>query len=407
MQFFTNTSFDFMKYRKVWAAVSIALSVLAIVVVFVHGKLNIGIDFAGGTQVVVQFREPPPVDDLRAALVAGGIGDASLQEFGSAASGEFIIRTPQREGLEEGREEEILAVLDSAYNQGGEGRFDLNQRDSEQLAALLQEADPLQLAAADAATARAHYDDIAIAVLERRRQDGVLRDWQAISALPEVTPEVLAALQQRTYLGNFGLLSQEVVGPTMGAELRRRGIWAVVLSVLAMLVYIWVRFELRFGVGAVVALVHDVIVVLGLYAWMDFEFNLTTVAAFLTLVGYSVNDSVVVFDRVRETMRKSRRQSFEATVNEAINRTLSRTILTGVTTLAAMGALLVLGGQVLRGFAFVMVVGVIIGTYSSIWVASSFTLLWQNMMERRGLGEGKKPADEAKGAKLAAADRRR
>jgi len=190
-------------------------------------------------------------------------------------------------------------------------------------------------------------------------------------------------LQQRTHLGNFGLLSQEVVGPTMGRELRQRGMWAVALSMLAMLAYIWVRFELRFGIGAVIAILHDVIVVLGLYALVGFEFNLTTVAAFLTLVGYSVNDSVVVFDRVRETMRKTRRQSFERLINDAINETLSRTLLTGTTTLAAMGSLLVLGGAALRGFAFVMVVGVVVGTYSSIWVASSFTLLWQSFLDRR------------------------
>ena len=140
-----------------------------------------------------------------------------------------------------------------------------------------------------------------------------------------------------------------------------------------------------------IAIIHDVIVVLGLYALMGFEFNLTTVAAFLTLVGYSVNDSVVVFDRVRETMRKTRRQGFERLLNDAINETLSRTLLTGTTTLAAMGSLLAFGGEALRGFAFVMVVGVVVGTYSSIWVASSFTLLWQAFMDRR---QGRAGTDE-------------
>ena len=406
MQFLTNPNFDFMKYRKVWAVVSIALSVLAIVVVFLPGKLNVGIDFAGGTQVIVRFEEAPAIDELRRALAEAGVEDASLQEFGGETENEFIIRTPLEEGREGGRETEILAALDSRFNQGAEGRFDLNQRDSDALAGLLLQADPLQVAGTDETAARQHYEDIASAILEQRRRDGVLADWQSISALPEVTPEVLRTLQERTYLGSYGLLSQEVVGPTMGAELRRRGIWAVVLSVLAMLVYIWVRFELRFGIGAVVALLHDVIVMLGLYALADFEFNLTTVAAFLTLVGYSVNDSVVVFDRVRENMRKARREPFEATINRAINETLSRTLLTGVTTLLAMGSLLVFGGEVLRGFAFVMVVGVLVGTYSSIWVASSFTLLWENMMQRRG--PGRPAVDEGgKSPRLASADRRR
>jgi preprotein translocase subunit SecF len=405
MQFLTHPNFDFMKYRKVWAIVSLALSVLAIVVVFVRGRLNVGIDFAGGTQVVVRFREAPEVDALRTALVQGGVQDASLQRFGGAETGEFIIRTPLQAGQEQGREGEILAALDRTYNSAGQGRFDLNQRDSEALTALLLEADPMQIAASDETTARNHYEDVASAVLAKRRDVGVLGSWQDLQGIPEIGPEVMGVLQQRTYLGNFGLLSQEVVGPTMGEELRQRGIWAVVLSVLAMLVYIWIRFELRFGVGAVVALVHDVIVVLGLYALMDFEFNLTTIAAFLTLVGYSVNDSVVVFDRVREMMHKSHKQSFEKTLNDAINSTLSRTLLTGTTTILAMGALLFLGGEVLRGFAFVMVVGVIVGTYSSIWVASAFTLLWQNMMERRGNGQSAAPA--AQEAKLAPAKTRR
>lgn len=407
MQFLTHPNFDFMKYRKLWGVVSTVLSVLAVVAVFFRGQLNVGIDFAGGTQVVVQFGEAPTADELREALANAGITDASLQEFGGADSGEFIIRTPLDPGEERGREREILAALDATFNEGSGGKFDLNQRDSEALANLLFEADPLQLVAADEETARSHYQEVAEAVLEQRRQEGIFRGWESIAGLSEVTPEVLQALQERTYLGNFGLLSQEVVGPTMGAELRRRGLWAVALSVLAMLVYIWVRFELRFGIGAVVALVHDVLVVLGLYALMDFEFNLTTVAAFLTLVGYSVNDSVVIFDRVREVMRKSRREPFEKTLNDAINSTLSRTLLTGVTTIAAMGSLLVFGGEVLRGFSFVMVVGVIVGTYSSIWVASAFTLMWQNLMEKRGSAAPAGGADEAKGAKLAAANRRR
>src|SRR5687767_5240215 len=383
MQFLTNPKFDFMKYRRVWAVVSLVLTVLAIVVVFLVGKLNVGIDFAGGTQVVVRLREDVPLDRLRQVLAGAGLGEVSVQRYGAEGSGEVMIRAPLEPGQQEGQEAQILAALDRQFNPQRQAGFDLNQGGSRQLGGLLLAADPLQLAQADEGAARLHYEEIAAAVLRLRRELGVLSSWQQVAGLPEVTPEVVQTLQQRTHLGNFGLLSQEVVGPTMGRELRQRGMWAVALSMLAMLAYIWVRFELRFGIGAVIAILHDVIVVLGLYALMGFEFNLTTVAAFLTLVGYSVNDSVVVFDRVRETMRKSRRGSFEKLLNDAINETLSRTLLTGMTTLAAMGSLLVLGGEALRGFAFVMVVGVVVGTYSSIWVASSFTLLWQSFLDRR------------------------
>ena len=151
----------------------------------------------------------------------------------------------------------------------------------------------------------------------------------------------------------------------------------MILSLIGMLVYIWVRFELRFGIGAIMACVHDVLVTLGLFALAGFEFNLTTIAAFLTLIGYSVNDTVVIFDRIRENMRKTRRKPLIEIMNESINQTLSRTILTGGSTLLVLGALLWLGGDVIRGFAFVMLVGILVGTYSSIYVASPFALLWE------------------------------
>ena len=151
---------------------------------------------------------------------------------------------------------------------------------------------------------------------------------------------------------------------------------------IGMLIYIWFRFELRFGVGALVAVFHDVLITVGLYAFAGFEFNLTTIAAFLTLVGYSVNDTVVVFDRVRENLRRSRSRSLEDTMNLSINQTLSRTVLTSGTTLLVVGSILFLGGDVLRGFAFILTIGVIVGTYSSIYVASPFALLWESWFGR-------------------------
>jgi preprotein translocase subunit SecF len=414
MQFFTDSHFRFMRYRKAWAVVSTLLSLLAVFAVFVHGKLNVGIDFAGGTQLIVQFRETVDPQDLRRALAREGLGDVSIQRFGEEGSGEFMLRTPIKEGGEEGgRGQEVLAALDRVYNPEQAGGFDLNQRGAEPLAELLLAADPEVLAANDADLARAHYAEIAEAILDARRDLGIFASFEQVTGIEAVGPEVAAALQERAYLGDFSLLGQEVVGPTVGAELRRKGILAVVLSVFAMLAYIWVRFELRFGIGAVVATIHDVLVVLGLYAILDFEFNLTTIAAFLTLVGYSVNDTVVVFDRVRENLQQMRRKSFEEVIDLSINQTLSRTILTSGTTLVAVASLLAFGGEVLRGFAFVMTVGVVVGTYSSIWVASAFTLMWENMMQRRGRGSaapaggGRAVDGETPPRKVAAGGRRR
>jgi preprotein translocase subunit SecF len=383
MRFFQNANYDFLKYRKHWAVVSTILSLLGLAVVVFHKGLNVGIDFAGGTQVVVQFRQPPTADDLRKSLAQAGLGDATIQGYGTENPDQFMIRTRLQGNQEEGQEQEIIGALDRIYNPGQHPAVDLNKAGAEGIGAMLFEADPLQLKAADITAARDAYGEIAQGVLGVRRDVGVIRDFQQLASAKGMTPEVRQALQQRSYVGNFAVLSREVVGPTVGAELRQRGILAVVMSMLAMLVYIWIRFELRFGVGAVIALIHDVLVTLGLYALFGFEFNLTTIAAFLTLVGYSVNDSVVVFDRVREMLRKSRRVPFEKLLNDAVNMTLSRTILTASSVFLACLALLFLGGEVLRGFSFVMTVGVIVGTYSSVFVAASFALLWENMVQRR------------------------
>ncbi|PYQ54842.1 MAG: protein translocase subunit SecF [Acidobacteria bacterium] len=180
------------------------------------------------------------------------------------------------------------------------------------------------------------------------------------------------------------MLGIENVGPQIGGELRRQGFLAVVMSMLGMLAYIWFRFELRFGIGAVMASIHDVVVTLLFFWAFGFEFNLITVAAFLTLIGYSTNDTAVIFDRVRENMRKSRRKPLIEVMNESINETLSRTIMTGGLTFLTVLALLILGGDVLRGFAFVMTVGIIVGTYSSVYVASPFALLWERYFGSSG-----------------------
>jgi preprotein translocase subunit SecF len=402
MRFFQNANYDFLKYRKHWAVVSTLLSVMGLAAVVFNKGLNIGIDFAGGTQVVVQFLRPPTADDLRKSLAAAGLGDATIQGYGTNNPDQFMIRTRLRGDREEGQEQEIVAALDRLYNAGSHPAFDINKGGAEGLAALLYEADPLQLKAADVTVARGAYAEVAQGILAVRRDVGVVRDFQQLAAAKGMTPEIRQVLEQRTYVGNFAVLSREVVGPTVGAELRQRGIIAVSMSMLAMLVYIWVRFELRFGIGAIIALMHDVLVTLGLYALLGFEFNLTTVAAFLTLVGYSVNDSVVVFDRVREMLRKSRRVPFEKLLNEAVNMTLSRTILTAGSVILVCIALLFLGGEVLRGFSFVMTVGVIVGSYSSVFVAASFSLLWENMVQRRRerLAPGSARAAEGKARDL-------
>ncbi len=182
----------------------------------------------------------------------------------------------------------------------------------------------------------------------------------------------------------------EFVGPKVSEELFRDGVLAVALAVIAILIYIWFRFEWQFGVGAIIALVHDVLSTVGIFALTGMEFNLSTVAAILTIAGYSINDTVVVYDRVRENLRKYKKMEFAQLLNNSVNETLSRTVMTSVTTLLALGSLYVLGGEVIRGFSFAMIWGVLVGTYSSICLAVPF-LLYLNV--RRGAETSEDTAD--------------
>jgi preprotein translocase subunit SecF len=382
MQLLKETNINFMKYRRPFVGVSVLLVAIGIVSVFVVGELNLGIDFAGGTQLTLRFKEPVKIDDLRDFLGDQGISDASIQQFGDLGSNEVIIKTPTTEDSDEGSREQVVAALDSRLNTAAGGRFDFNRNGVENLADFLMSRDPEQIAQADTDTARSHYEDTAEALLEVRRKRGLISSWDEAEGASGVSAEVLTTLKTDSYLGSFAVLGAENVGPQIGSELRRKGILAVVFSLIGMLAYIWYRFELRFGVGALIAVTHDVIIVLGLFALGGYEFNLTTIAGFLTLVGYSVNDSVVIFDRVRENMRRSRREPLVDVMNRSLNQTLSRTVLTSGTTLMAVGCLYFLGGDVLRGFGFILTTGVVVGTYSSIYVASPFALLWEKLAGR-------------------------
>jgi len=388
MRVLQDTNIDFMKYRKFWIIISLVLVLVGLGAVFIHGELNLGIDFAGGTQMNLRFLERPQLDELRSLLGQAGLEGIQIQRFGDEDNNEVLVKTRVLEGTEEGSRERIVTALNRRFNQGRQaGMPDLNQIGADALAGLLAAADPDRVmppgvpVAQAPESARAHYLGIAEALLAERRKEGMFTSWDQAGRVGGVSPAAINALKQRTYLGEYAVLAVENVGPQIGKELSRQGFLAVVMSLLGMLVYIWFRFELRFGIGAVMASLHDVLVTLGLFTLLgrtfNLEFNLTTIAAFLTLIGYSVNDTVVIFDRIRENMRKNRRKPLIEVMNESINQTLSRTIMTSGLTFLTVLALLVLGGDVLRGFSFVMTVGIIVGTYSSIYIASPFALLWE------------------------------
>ena len=382
MDLLANTKIDFMKYRKVFVTLS-AILVTAAVALLSLGSLNLGIDFAGGTQLIVKFAEEPEIDEIRGVLAEDGFDDPPrIQSFGQSSDNEVIIKTRLAEGEEEGSRNRVIGSLERYYNPGG-GSLDLNQQGAAALASFLLERDPDNERVLGDAEAEAHYDEVAAAIMELRRAEGLIGSWDEVEAADGVSAEVASTLRSGAQLGSFAVLSAENVGPQIGGELQTKGILAVVFSLLGMLAYIWVRFELRFGLGALTAVLHDVLIALGLYVVFDYEFDLTTIAAFLTLVGYSVNDSVVIFDRMRENLRRNRRQPLVDTINESLNQTLSRTLLTSGTTLLALGTMFIFGGDVLRGFSFVLLIGITVGTYSSIFVASPVVLLWERFRGRR------------------------
>jgi preprotein translocase subunit SecF len=377
MEFFTKSNIEFMKYRGFFVVLSLSLLAIAFAELFFMTGINLGIDFKGGTQLTIKLRETVDVDDLRNMLQSAGQREAQIQRYGGAEDREFLIKAPVVAGSEEGSADAIIAALDSDLNSDLGGKVDLNRQGRAAVTQLFLTEDPDAVVDIEGDGGIGHYEAIASAIMEQRRQNKMFSAWDEVRVSEGLSEAAFATLQEKAALGAFHVLQNDNVGPQIGSELATKGILAMVLSFLGMLAYIWYRFELRFGVGALVAVFHDFLITLGLYALLNYEFNLPTIAAFLTLVGYSVNDTVVIFDRVRENMARHRRMELVDLINLSLNQTLSRTILTSGTTLLVVCCLFFLGGEVLRGFAFVLMVGVVIGTYSSIFVASPFTLLWE------------------------------
>ena len=374
MDLLSNTKFDFMKYRKFWLALSFVVMAVGFVAVFFLDRLNMGIDFAGGTQLTLKFKQAPDVQALRGLVEGAGFREAQIQRFGAQEDNEVMIRTPLVEGSEEGSAVPVLAALVGRYSGTLAEGTDLNRIGTATIAGLLAAGDPDGVGPE---AAPGHYDGVAASIMARRKELGIFPSWDEVARAEGLSPRALEALKRTAGLGEFSVLATENVGPQVGAELRKRGFLAVIGALLGMLVYIWLRFELRFGVGATMASLHDVLITLGIYAFMGYEFNLTTIAAFLTLVGYSVNDTVVTFDRVRENLRKSRGQDLLTLLNRSLNQMLSRTLLTGGTTIMAALMLWLFGGEAIKGFAFIILIGIVIGTYSSIYIASPFALFWE------------------------------
>jgi preprotein translocase subunit SecF len=392
VEFFRNTNIDFLGYKWYFLSFSLIFSIAGILsMVFWHG-IPLGIDFRGGTTVEVKFADAPNNNAIRAALDKAGLHNAVIQRYGDPNSNEVMIKLDLKETeqgeLDRGKNQ-IIAALETNPVQG---KQNINNSDRIGFGAVrdaLVKRDPMHAAPSD-------YDKYARQVLDVRdkQKGGILRSLDELKgAVPD---PVLDALKQDFYTADFGIRGGDVVGPQVGGQLRKQAELAVGFSLLAMLVYLWFRFELIYGVAAVVAVFHDTLITLGAFSLTNQEITLTVIAAILTLVGYSMNDTIVVFDRIRENVKLMRREGLAEIVNRSINQTLSRTILTSGLTFLTVLSLYLFGGEVLHGFSFALVIGILIGTYSSIAVAAPMLVAYTDWRARRSAGAVALPAPGSK-----------
>ncbi len=307
MELFRGVNVDWLGKKWYFLAFSLIFSVAGIASMGWHwshigSPVPLGVDFKGGTQVQVQFKQTPDVNQIREATVSAGIRDASVVTYDDPKNNEVLISLPE---------------------QTNESALDLGRQQ-------IQDA------------LKAKFGD------------------------------------------SFTVRNVQVVGPTVGKQLEGQALRATLYSLLGMLIYLWFRFQLIYGVAAVVACFHDTLITVGFFALTNQEISLTVIAAILTLVGYSMNDTIVVFDRIRENLRLNRRETLKDVVNRSINQTLSRTVLTSGLTFLTVLSLYIFGGRVLHGFSFALVVGILIGTYSSIAVAAPMLVAWQDWRARHG-----------------------
>jgi len=379
MQIFRNTNFDFLGKKWWFIALSAVLLAAGLVSVVLKGGPKYGIDFKGGALMYVKFAGQPQVEKIRQALLARIAGEISVQELTDHQ--EVVIGTELKDEKELNQARRVMAqTLEENFGDKS-GRPDFNNAGSEALAGALRE--PLQRRGVLLTEEQLQGLIGRMSAFRDNERSGLLRSFDELKGVEGVTGAVVAVMKEQLSLGSFTIRKVEIVGPKVGADLRRQAVLATLYALGGMLVYIAFRFEWIYGVAAVVAVFHDVLVTVGFFSIFDKEISLTVIAALLTLVGYSMNDTIVVFDRVRENLRLMRRERFHSLMNISINQTLSRTILTSGLTFLTVLALLIWGGQVLNGFSFALTVGIIIGTYSSIFIASPIVLFWHDYLESR------------------------
>jgi preprotein translocase subunit SecF len=379
VEFFRNPNIDFLGKKWYFIAFSLVFSVAGVLsMVFWHG-IPLGIDFRGGTLVYVKYTHAPDLNAIRSLLDRANLHNARLQTLGTAGSNEILVDLPQEvtsQGELDVPKNQVISALKTSSQ---EGKQDLNNTSSQTLAQYLMQKDPMHLGT----DAQKRYTDAAQAIANFRDKNkgGVLASFDDLKGVTD--PAILGSVQNGFFLSDFGVYQVEIVGPQVGAQLRKQALLATLYSLAGMLVYLAVRFEWIYGVAAVITVFHDTLITLGAFSLTNKSISLTVIAAILTLIGYSNNDTIVVFDRIRENLKLMRREKLADVVNRSINQTLSRTILTAGLTFLTVLALYLFGGEVLHGFSFALVIGILIGTYSSIAIAAPILVAYQDWRSGR------------------------
>jgi preprotein translocase subunit SecF len=385
MQIFKKPDFNFMKYKFFAFGLSGIIIIGGIINITKGKALNEGIDFAGGSLVRVMLKNEIPIDEVRRLLGEVGLEKSRIQEIG-ASKREYLIRSLQTLG--KSQEEEIEAheiignkVIEALRLQEDRatlerGLKDLNTIDERELTLILEAAFPEEASA------------IAQNILSFRISEGIIQDYAQLQQERGISQEIIDTLEGKTFLGSLAVLSKETVGPQVGHDLRKKATQAVIWALIGMLIYIGVRFKLAYGVAAILTLAHDVLITLSIFSLTNREINLPVIAAMLTIVGYSLNDTIVIFVRVRDNLRILRKHDFERILDTSINQTLSRTVITSGTTFLTVLALFLFGGEVINDFAFTMIIGVVTGTYSSIYQSCPLLHYWNKIFKpKKGMGK--------------------
>ncbi len=385
MEFFRNPNIDFLGKKWYFLAFSLLFSVAGVFSMLFWHHIPYGVDFRGGTLVYVKFSHAPDDNALRASMDRVGLRNARIQRYGQVSNNEVLIDLDVQETNEQALDRGKTQIINTLETNAPAGKQDLNNSSSLGIKNYLMEKDPLHLGS----DADQKYTQQAQAVVDTRDkvQGGVLSSFDQLKG--PVNPAVVASLQDGFFLSDFGVRNVEIVGPQVGAQLRKQALLATVYSLAGMLIYLGFRFEWIYGVAAVVTVFHDTLITVGFFSLTRTDISLTVIAAILTLIGYSNNDTIVVFDRIRENIKLMRREKLSEIVNRSINQTLSRTILTAGLTFLTVLALFLFGGEVLHGFSLALVIGILIGTYSSIAIAAPILVAYQDWRIDKGKTGGR------------------